>query len=110
MLKKIMAVSALSLALAGPVLAQPVSQTLHVGIADVNTQTESGARTILARIDHAARTVCGPEPETRELSEQSQYRTCVAQAKTNAVGSLNLPMVQALYDNQPLPVMQSSAQ
>ena len=110
MFKNILAASALSLALAGPVLAQPVVQTLHVAIADVNTQTESGARTLLARIDHAARTVCGPAPETRELTEQSQYRACVAQAKDNAVNSLNLPVLQALYNNQPLPVMQSSAQ
>jgi UrcA family protein len=110
MFKKILAATALSLALAGPVLAQPVVQSLHVAIADVNTQTESGARTLLARIDHAARTVCGPAPESREISEQSRFRTCVSEAKANAVNSLNLPMVQAIYNNQPLPVMQSSAQ
>jgi UrcA family protein len=110
MFKKIIAATALSLALAGPVLAQPVTQTLHVSISDVNTQTESGARVVLARIDYAARTVCGSAPETREVAEQGRFRACVTQAKTNAVNSLNLPVVQALYNNQPVPVMQSSAQ
>lgn len=67
-----------------------------VGYSDLDITAAAGARALYGRLKAAARQVCfqldGKAPVQRE-----RYRACVAQAMSNAVASVNEPMLTEVY-------------
>jgi UrcA family protein len=68
-----------------------------VAYADLNLRTEAGARTLLDRIQGAAKKVCSPEPAPPDLTDQADYKTCLRDADAGAVEELGNARVSALY-------------
>jgi UrcA family protein len=62
---------------------------------DLDLANPEGARAVLKRINHAAKRVCDPEPES--ALEYDDWRQCVAKARDGAVSRLNAPMVTTAY-------------
>ena len=69
----------------------------RVSYADLNLRTEAGARTLLDRIQGAAKKVCSPEPAPPDLTDQADYKTCLRDANAGAVADLGNARVSALY-------------
>ena len=69
----------------------------RVSYADLNLRTEAGARTLLGRIQGAAKRVCAPEPSPPDLTEQADFKTCLHDANAGAVAQLGDAWVSALY-------------
>ena len=55
---------------------------------DINIHQPAGARILLTRIDVAARNVCGPTPDMRQLGAWETYRACTKTATDNAMSAL----------------------
>jgi UrcA family protein len=75
----------------------------RVDYGDVNLASASGQRTLLRRLDAAARRVCGAHAG-RRLEEMQAYRGCVRDSLGRAVGSVGNAEVTALYQARTLPV------
>jgi|WetSurMetagenome_2_1015567.scaffolds.fasta_scaffold182062_2 UrcA family protein len=67
-----------------------------VSYADLNLHSDHGARTLLNRINTAARQVCSPQPRGG-LSDRTNYNTCVHNATLHAVQSVNAPTLELAY-------------
>ena len=70
-------------------------QSETVTYADLDLGHQAGARALLARINGAAKRVCGPAPDVRETN--SPYSRCVGSAVDRAVAEVNRPTVIALH-------------
>ena len=80
---------------------QPGHELRHatVKFADLNINTEAGARTLVGRIRGAARRVCAPEPHSSaSLRDRQNFSQCRTGAMSTAVAQLNNPHVQQAYD------------
>jgi UrcA family protein len=73
---------------------------VQVPYGDLNLQNQAGAATMLNRVAFAAKRVCGGTPDLREIKVYAMFKTCVRQAKADAVRNLNMPLVTALHDKQ----------
>ena len=62
---------------------------------DLNLATASGVDVLQARIDRAARKVCGPEPLKMELQSYVMYRDCVSAARNSAAEPVALAVAKA---------------
>lgn len=78
-----------------PAFARDITES--ISYADIDLNTEHGARTMLQRIEHAARDVCGDTNGRITLSERTIVRRCVTETKANAVTQLNNPTVTAMH-------------
>ena len=72
----------------------PVS--IHVRHADLDLRSESGAQVMLGRIGWAASSVCGGQPDIRDLDRFTQFERCERQTINSAVRALNAPLVTSL--------------
>ena len=110
MTRKILPLSALCLAtLALPAAAQShavkrgfsfdptqvVSYT-SVPFADLDLASESGARTLLERIEAAAAAVCGGAADKRSKAQEAEYSDCHAIAVAGAVSKMRSPTLSRL--------------
>lgn len=90
----------LGLAAAGAASAAPdptaETTTVHVRVADLNLSSDAGARVALRRITHAARTICGDEPDAREMARQAIFQACVRSVVDQAVADAGSPTLAAL--------------
>ena len=64
---------------------------------DLDISNYSGARTLLSRIDSAAKNVCAPEAETINFSDNADYRDCMYDAVSRAVSDVDAPTLNDLY-------------
>ena len=94
MFKTLMAATgfAVGLSLAGGALAAPAGadaprQTV-VKYGDLNLAHAAGVEALNRRINLAAREVCGPEPDIREIGDSQTYRACVTHAQAQAAQPL----------------------
>jgi UrcA family protein len=73
-----------------------------VSYADLDLSKAEGARTLLYRIDRAARRACGPEPTYSPLLPRaaSFYRGCVIDAAGAAVARIDAPLLTAMHDER----------
>lgn len=80
-----------------------IRQDVTVPYGDLNISREDGARTLLARIEHASIYACGNSPYFRDpdspalFSLMHDYRRCRAEAVANAVAKLGSPLVTQLH-------------
>jgi UrcA family protein len=73
-----------------------------VSYADLDLSKTDGARTLLYRIDRAARRACGPEPVYSPLQPRAAafYRGCVTDASGAAVARIGSPLLTAMHGEQ----------
>ena len=86
--------------LAAPAPANPDQVSMAVGVGDLNLGTRPGAAVALRRIHAAARSICGPAPDIKDLDRAADDRDCITASMGPAVASLNNPLVTALYTGQ----------
>lgn len=88
-LKTLAFAAALSALAAGVAHAQTVvsidrvTQSQSVSYADLDLSSQAGMKTLTARINSAAKTVCGPAPEYRE--SRTGYDACIKSAVDHAM-------------------------
>jgi UrcA family protein len=77
---------------------QVTTKSQEVNFDDLNLTSESGARTLLVRINRAAKAACGPLSHSPLLPrEAANHRACVADAVDAAVKRVDLPVLTALH-------------
>ena len=76
------------------------SQHLDVPYGDLNLSNAQGAAAMMRRITFAATQACGGLPDIREIRERRMFKTCVREAKEDAVRDLNMPLVTALWSEE----------
>jgi UrcA family protein len=77
----------------------------QVSFDDLNLASESGARTLLVRINKAAKAACGEISHSPILPrEWAQHRQCVVEAVDAAVKRVDLPTLTALHTGAPADV------
>lgn len=91
--------AALACALAAPAFAGE-ARSILVQRADLNLQSEAGAEAMLGRLERAAERACGVTTARVDLETHNRGRACVEETMANAVGSLNAPLVTALYEDR----------
>jgi len=76
----------------------PIAETttVHVRVADLDLQSEAGARVALRRITRAADAVCGDEADSRDLQRRAMFETCVRSVVDATVASARSPVFAAL--------------
>lgn len=97
----------LSTALAASALAQPAFAEgeghVRVTYHDLDLRQARDAELMLARLDHAAKRVCGgspiADPSYRHARTQvrAAFQTCVDEALSTAVARLDAPLVERAY-------------
>ena len=71
-------------------------RSVHVEYADLNLGSRAGAPEMLARIDDAARRVCGDNVDLRSLERRAQFQRCKTGTVARAVHALDAPLVTAM--------------
>ena len=105
--------SGVSLLLGAPALAQSPSEkplTSVVHFSDLDLTRAEGARVLLGRLQHAARAVCSPEADSRDLYRISRYESCLKESMDRAVADVHAPLVSALYGNATAVAQSGSAE
>ena len=78
----------------------------NVKFADLNLGTSAGVETLYGRIHAAARRVC-----EMPGGEQAAVRRCMTKAESEAIGTVNVPLLTAYYQqktgNQPTAITAS---
>jgi UrcA family protein len=69
------------------------SETVRFG--DLNLASPAGVEALYGRIHAAARRVC-----ERPAGEQTGVRTCMAQAESEAIRKVDIPMLTAYYQSK----------
>jgi len=89
MFKILMAATGLAvgLSLAGGAFAAPAADLPRQAVvkySDLNLANAAGLEALRRRINLAAREVCGPQPDIREIGDSQTYRACVTRAQAQA--------------------------
>jgi UrcA family protein len=76
----------------GSTFAAAPAETLQqkVSYADLNVTRAEGVTTLYKRVHSAAENVCHPL-ESRDLTQQSQWRACVRSSISQAIAQINVP-------------------
>src|SRR5215471_5596215 len=64
------------------------SDRIRVSYADINTASAAGMLVLRQRIEAASRSLCGPEPDARDLNRHPPFRTCVQQSVQRTLDEL----------------------
>jgi UrcA family protein len=100
-MKRMIASALAAVALAGMVAPSALAergQTVSVAVsyADLNLDSAAGAKTLLNRMQFAARKACG-DTYSRSWTERHAAKACAEQAMADSVMRLNAPMVTAFF-------------
>lgn len=100
--------AALTLTVA-PANAESALRSAEVRFGDLDLTRESGAEALLRRIERAAEGVCGAgNVSFRDRRAARAARACVESAMSQAVASIEAPLVQTIYAERrgsPAPVV-----
>lgn len=89
--------AAIALGAAGVATASDAERvSIRVPIADLNLQSEAGARVALRRITRAASTICGDAADSREMARAALFQACVRSVVDKAVADAGSPTLAAL--------------
>jgi len=72
-------------------------QSVRVSYADLNVNSDVGAKQLYGRIQRAAGQVCGVQTGPSALGQQAR-RNCMSEAIGNAVNSVRFPALTAVYE------------
>jgi UrcA family protein len=90
-------VIAISLAHAPTAEASPRRDRVVIRTADIDANTERGARMMLRRIDHAADLACGQSFARQYPSARPAFRRCHELIVARAVDQIDAPALRALH-------------
>jgi UrcA family protein len=90
-----LALACLTLAAAGPAVADNAQRSVTIQYADLDLATSNGASALYGRIAGAARTVCGDDAG-RNLNERRAWQTCYTQARDAAIAHVDSPLLNRL--------------
>ena len=100
--------AAATLSCAAPVLAQTsLAQTsdpvpsVSVRYGDLNIGSPAGARSLLQRLEAAAKTACGGAPDIRQLHQWVSFQAYRSSAVARAVVAVDSPMLTAMAHGSP---------
>ena len=82
---------------AGVAQAAPGVPQVTVSYADLDITHAAGAKVLLERLTIASHTVCGEQPDARDLTSWQAYRSCARDALSRAVASVHEPLVARLF-------------
>ena len=69
---------------------------------DINVKQVAGAQILLARLDRAAKDVCGPAPDMRDLGAWTTYKACTKTAMDKAMSALPFDLMATIeHPSQP---------
>lgn len=74
-----------------------VRTSVAVSYADLDLTDAAGARTLYARLQSAAREVCGPEASVRDLRSTADYNACYRDALNKSVNGVDNDRLHALH-------------
>ena len=87
-------VSAIVMLGAAPAFAQE-SRTVRYG--ELNLNANTGADTLIRRVEQAADVVCGDRPGMKNLSENADISGCERTVTQNAISDIGHPVVTSRY-------------
>lgn len=97
---------------ASPAAAQSVeTQTVRVSYADLNLNSDAGARAMLRRLRAATAEVCGERIGPRSLAEHRKIRACRTASIGQAVAELDNERVSTMFarlEGDAMPVLYAS--
>lgn len=73
------------------------SNSLRVAYGDLNLASQAGVDTLYARLRSAAKRVCSPREDIRNLLRHREWRQCMRSALDGAVGDLNVPALSRTH-------------
>jgi len=76
--------------------AQTATRSETVKYADLDLSKPAGVKTLYARIEGAARTVCAPKPSPSDMAGTKDYNTCLSHAVDTAVAQVGNPDLTAM--------------
>jgi UrcA family protein len=99
--------AAVALMIAAPAMAQTADDAITVSVqyADLDVGHAAGAKILLQRIEAAATTACGGEPDLRLLGERAGFDRCKAATVAQALRAVDAPMVTAMANGSDQPVI-----
>jgi UrcA family protein len=97
-MNRLTAVAAAIALIAAPAMASATDFVARIKTSDLNLQTESGAKTALARIHKAAVSACSDVQVGSRIGQAD--RNCIDQVSAEMVKRLGAPLVQAAYEAQ----------
>jgi UrcA family protein len=71
--------------------------SVTVSYADLDLSKPAGVQILYGRIQAAARKVCSPLDDNRQLQRMQQWRDCYETAVADAVTTINRPTLTALH-------------
>lgn len=74
-----------------------VTQSVTLSYGDLNLADPAGAEALYARIEGAARRVCAPEPDMRDLTLRRDWHQCRTDAVDNAVAEIRHPALEQVH-------------
>jgi UrcA family protein len=78
--------------------------SVTVSYADLDLSKPVGVQILYGRIKAAARKVCSPLDETKQLQRMQQWRDCYETAVADAVTRIDRPTLTALHHSSQLPI------
>lgn len=74
-----------------------LSPRFEVPFGDLNLSNPMGAQKMMQRITFAATKACGGLPDIREIRERTMFKSCVREAKDDAVREINMPLLTTQF-------------
>lgn len=99
----LLAIAAPANAQVRPAHGQPDALETTVTFSDLDLNRVAGADVMIARLEQAARKVCGEAPSPSELKKKARYRACVTTTTNAAVARIDAPLVTARYNSEQAP-------
>jgi UrcA family protein len=89
----------------------PSSDTVSVTISydDLDLNTNAGARAMFARITHAARQICGDQPDPQQLDRMAAYGVCMSSTTSRALSKLGSARVSAVASREAFTTLASNS-
>ncbi|MDZ4870075.1 MAG: UrcA family protein [Alphaproteobacteria bacterium] len=81
----------------GPGTGDVEVKRLDVAYGDLDLSTSMGAERFLQRLERAAISVCGGQPDIRDLEARRAFKDCVERSMDSAVAQIRAPRVTALH-------------
>ena len=83
---------------------QDEAPNIEVRFADLDIGHAAGAKVLLGRIEAAAASVCGGNPDPRLLDQRVFFERCRKMAMVRAIAQVNSPMLAAMAGQASEPV------
>ena len=95
LIRNVLPAAALACALLTPAAVQAETLSVAVPFGDLDLTKDAGRQTLDARLERAARKVCGGVAPARDLAQMQNYRACLSGARTAYQAQVELALNNA---------------